>query len=82
MNWREQAACRGMGASMFVLDKREQADVAKAKAVCARCPVTSECEGEAMNGFVLFGERLPALGVWGGTSGKERIQLKRLRRTA
>lgn len=52
--WAEHAACRGMGADIFhpaiargVHARRSQA-VRAAKAICATCPVTTECLADAM----------------------------------
>ena len=43
----------------------------KAKAVCARCPVSSECLDLAL----ALGRRLD--GIWGGTTPAERVQILR-----
>lgn len=82
MGWREQAACRGMGADMFVLDKGDARDVAKAKAVCARCEVTEECYEEAETPVYIGGVHAPTLGVWAGMSGKDRRNLRLRRESA
>lgn len=82
MGWREQAACRGMGAEMFVLDKGDSSDVAKAKAVCATCGVQQECYEEAETPVYIGGVLAPTLGVWAGMSGKDRRNLRIARESA
>lgn len=68
--WREQAACRGMPTGLFYPPPGMPATVALA--VCARCPVRRACEEHALDA----GEEL---GVWGGRTQEERVQLNRYR---
>ncbi len=68
--WQLQAACRGTDGSLFFPPDREQEKarsrrIAKAKAVCVRCPVMAQCRSYAMT----VGE---PFGVWGGLSEDER----------
>ena len=71
-DWRAQAACIGTNPELFfpvaeagpVLD----AQVAAAKAVCARCPVRAECLTEAL-------ARIPH-GIAGGLTEDERRTLR------
>lgn len=65
--WHRQAACRGMGPDPFFPMPGESTE--RARAVCETCPVTAECLDEAL-------ER-PAVGVWGGTTGRGRRVLRR-----
>jgi WhiB family transcriptional regulator, redox-sensing transcriptional regulator len=66
--WHAKAACRGVGGDMFFPDSSD--DPRKAIAICAGCPVKSECLSYALAD--------PSLkGVWGGTSGRERSRLRR-----
>lgn len=75
-NWRTHAACAGAPyAVMFPTvtagpnTRRRLAEAAApAKALCARCPVTAECETE----WNAIGQ--PAEGVWFGTTSSERGQ--------
>ena len=60
--WRTAAACTGLGPNLFY-DPTPQA-VARAKAVCAGCPVRCACVASAVAG----GEH----GVWGGLTANER----------
>lgn len=67
MTWRDRAACAGMDVRVFYT-----LQPAKAKAICARCPVRAECLAVAM-----FFERdaLRRHGVWGGLTPGERERL-------
>jgi WhiB family transcriptional regulator, redox-sensing transcriptional regulator len=74
--WRDRAACLGVDPELFfpVGDPESGpvvAQVAEAKAVCARCPVVGECLSFAL---VEISE-----GVAGGLSAQERVQLRRSR---
>lgn len=71
MDWRYYAVCRDEDPDLFfpVSEVGPAADqVQQAKAVCARCPVRSECLTNAI------AEGLP-FGVFGGTSESERRRL-------
>lgn len=78
MDWREQAACRHVEADTFFPltgkgpDSRQ---IARAKAVCAACPVTLRCAAWAL-------ETAQPYGVWGGMDEGERRRLLRERRRA
>ena len=72
-SWRDDAACRDTDPDLFfpvgttglAVDQ-----IASAKAVCAACPVRSECLD-----FALLTNQ--DSGVWGGTSEDERRKLRR-----
>ena len=68
--WEDQAACRGKDPTIFFAERGENGAVAAAKAICATCPVRSECL-EAH-----IGERF---GTWGGLSQLE-LRAERRRR--
>lgn len=71
--WRESAACRSEDPELFFPLSSEGAGTAqaeRAKAVCARCPVVSQCAAAAMT----VGE---AHGIWGGMDERERRHLSR-----
>ena len=68
-NWHERAACRGATDLMFP-GRGDCAGFARAKALCASCPVAEPCLAFAME----FEE---TEGVWGGTSGNERRALRK-----
>ncbi|GEM_PF-202683 len=79
--WRHEAACRGEDSSLFFapnyFEKRgeKEAREAKAKAICARCPVREPCLEYALR------IREPH-GIWGGLNEFERRQLIRTRALA
>lgn len=67
-SWQTRAACRGSGPSNYVTDRGTSTDAARA--TCARCEVRTDC--------LAFALADPSLeGVWGGTSDRERRQLRR-----
>ena len=61
--WRQRAACRDHPTWMFFPSRGDTATTAKAKAICARCPVSTECAAS------FSGERF---GVFAGLSAGER----------
>ena len=73
-SWRLQAACRDIDSAVFFPADGERhpersAREARAKAICARCPVIRECATYALGA----GERY---GVWGGLSEQERAAVR------
>jgi len=71
--WMAAARCRNVDPDLFFPTKGGPDVTAHAKAVCAQCPVRTECLEYAVEN----GERY---GVWGGLSPKERRPLVRERR--
>lgn len=69
-SWRVDAACRGFDAYAFFPDEGDAAGIARAKAVCAGCPVADECLAYAV-------ETNQTEGVWGGATKQERRRLRR-----
>lgn len=72
-DWQLEAACAGLSTSVFFeADNERGASFRKreheAKAICAHCPVISECLREAL-------ARNEAHGVWGGLNTDERMRL-------
>lgn len=65
---RQDRSCLGTDPEMFVSDNL--GDQNYAKSVCALCPVRSECLLYAM-------ERPSLVGVWGGTSSRDRGRMRR-----
>jgi WhiB family redox-sensing transcriptional regulator len=66
-DWVQRAACRGSGFGPYF--PQGGASAGPAKAVCARCPVRTECLAFAL-------EHPQLQGVWGGTSDAERRELR------
>ncbi len=77
-DWRRDAACRGEDAGLFFapayFEKRHEkaAREARAKAICARCPVLDVCREYALR-------VRESHGVWGGLNEAERRGLLRRR---
>ena len=68
-DWAMLAACReGNPDELFVAGAEQH----KAKVVCQRCPVRTECLADALDNRVEFG-------VWGGMTERERRALLRRR---
>ena len=59
MTWQEHAACRGHDPELFWPDSRRDARVATALAICATCPVKTECFDHAL-------KHGGHDGIWGG----------------
>jgi WhiB family transcriptional regulator, redox-sensing transcriptional regulator len=76
MNWMINALCRDAADPELwfpVTETGPGADqVARAKAECARCPVTGECLSFALAAGLDYG-------VFGGTSATERREMSRVR---
>ena len=70
MSWRDDAACRGLDPRLF-LPSRGQ-DERPAKAVCAACTVREPCLEFALTSRW-------NLGIWGGTSERQRREIRRMR---
>jgi WhiB family transcriptional regulator, redox-sensing transcriptional regulator len=73
-SWRLRAACRTVDSAVFFSPDGErgparQVREARAKAICAGCPVIRECAISALTA----GERY---GVWGGLSEQDRAALR------
>lgn len=74
VSWRDKAACLGTDSNLFFLDNDGRAKVVakRAKAICARCPVQTECFDYAI-------ETRQPYGIWGGVTKRQR---RRFRETA
>jgi WhiB family redox-sensing transcriptional regulator len=75
MDWRHRASCDGENPELFFpvgTDGPALLQIANAKTVCRRCPVSAECLRWAL-------ERGEDAGVWGGTTEEERRALQRRR---
>jgi WhiB family transcriptional regulator, redox-sensing transcriptional regulator len=71
--WQLDAACAGLDTALFYQADNERGSSVrlrerKAKAICARCPVISNCLKEALKNNEPYG-------VWGGMSADERYRL-------
>lgn len=72
-NWQQHAACRNETVELFITDGGGPS--ARAKQLCARCPVRLHCLRYALADPDL-------VGYWGGTSERERRRLRRAARAA
>lgn len=72
--WVDRAACRGISARVFFIQGRGSNgdDYREARAICARCPVRSECLDLALR-------QHEHQGVWGGLTTHERRAVRRIR---
>jgi len=70
--WREAAACLTESEQVsFFPDKEDLLGIAKAKAICASCPVADDCLTWAI-------ETNQTEGIWGGHTPKERRAIRRV----
>lgn len=69
--WRDLGACRGLDPEVFFPESDEEADVAKN--ICATCDVRVACLEHALSSR-------EKVGVWGGTTERERRRIVRQRR--
>ena len=68
--WRIHAACKGEPTRLWFPERGEP--TARAKRICATCPVQQECLEYSLN--------IPNLvGIWGGKSGSERRELRAIK---
>jgi WhiB family transcriptional regulator, redox-sensing transcriptional regulator len=77
-NWRSSGACRSADPDLFFpISGKGPGDrqVARAKMICARCPVRQECLEFAMSHDQTYG-------IWGGTTVEDRQRDRRRRRRA
>ena len=77
MSWQDRAACAGTTMLLFFgrdgeTQAEREARESEARAVCASCPVRSECLAYALRHSVRYG-------IWGGLNEPER-SLERRRR--
>jgi WhiB family transcriptional regulator, redox-sensing transcriptional regulator len=77
MSWLDRAACKGMSAQLFFGPDGErwqdrEIREAKAKTICAFCPVREQCFDYALRNSIKHG-------IWGGLNGEERTRERRRR---
>ena len=73
MQWMDDALCREIGGELFFIEENPNA-WREAKKVCSLCKVQYECLEYALG--------MDVDGVWGGTTKKERMKLKKVRAAA
>ncbi len=77
MFWQDRAACRGIDSLLFFapdgeLRREREIREAKAKEVCASCPVQAQCLEYALANSIKHG-------IWGGLNEEERARERRRR---
>jgi WhiB family transcriptional regulator, redox-sensing transcriptional regulator len=77
MSWQDRAACAGTDAQLFFgpdgeTGQQREIREAKAKAVCAVCPVRAQCLDCALGTSIKYG-------IWGGLNKEERARERRRR---
>lgn len=77
MSWEARAACAGVDGQVFFAPDGErpperESREAKAKAICARCPVRAQCLDYALSNSIKHG-------IWGGLNQDERVRERRRR---
>jgi WhiB family redox-sensing transcriptional regulator len=65
-DWRALAACKGVDPNVFFPGRGIPLDYARS--FCEKCEVRTECLGENL---------VEKIGVWGGTSDRERRRMRR-----
>lgn len=73
-DWFDRAVCLGLPPDWWFPPKKGPDTTARAKAVCAMCPVSGECLE-----FSMIGGRRYAEGIYGGYTAKERRTMRRRR---
>lgn len=68
MTWVEQAACRGVDPGLFFPGRG--GDLNTPRRLCAGCPVAADCLDYALSGPWGYD------GIWGGTTSRQRRQIK------
>jgi WhiB family transcriptional regulator, redox-sensing transcriptional regulator len=74
-SWRSEANCRGLGFDLFFPEKGDTPTANQARGVCRGCTVQDECLAYALDVRVEGG-------VWGGTSERERDEIRKRERGA
>lgn len=67
-DWRKKASCANLDPAMFIIERGQ--DVQPALNVCKTCPVKDPCLRYAIDNN--------EIGIWGGTTGKQRRKMKSL----
>ena len=78
--WAESALCAQTDPDAWFPDKGQHVAARNAVKICGRCPVRAECLEYALSGADSWGGIVH--GVWGGTTPRERIQIRRKRKEA
>lgn len=76
MDWMKQANCKGVDSNLFFPKRGTESDrfIKQAVAYCNECPVVEQCLEYAL-------DTDQKIGIWGGTSGRQRRMIQRMRKT-
>lgn len=69
-DWQRQAACLNHPEPDLFFPEQGRAKAKRARAICADCPVKTECLEYALDEHIVFG-------IWGGLTRDERATYKR-----
>ena len=72
IDWKEEAACKGMDTNQFLPEKGATQTVIEAKSVCTTCRVQQKCLDYALTNHIMQG-------VWCGKSPSQRKEYLRIR---
>jgi len=78
-SWMGSAACAGHDVDLWFPDTLTDATIAKAVAICDRCPVKERCLAYAL---AHIDNGRDEAGIWGGMTGRERINYRRRQQRA
>ena len=70
-DWQQQAACKGMPTDLFFPESGQMDQLRRALAVCKGCPVKGHC---------LSANLYEKIGIWGGTTARQRRVILRQRK--
>lgn len=73
--WADRALCAQADPDAWFPDRGRRESITLAKRICGHCPVRAECLDYALSGADTW--RGIASGIWGGTTPRERAQLRR-----
>ena len=76
--WAERALCAEADPDAWFPDRGRRESLTFAKRICGHCPVRAECLDYALSGADTWAGI--ASGIWGGTTPRERAQLRRQHR--
>lgn len=79
-SWAERALCAQADPDAWFPDRNSREHITLAKLICARCPVRGQCLEYALSGADTWGGI--AVGIWAGTTPRERDRLRRRRAAA
>jgi WhiB family transcriptional regulator, redox-sensing transcriptional regulator len=78
--WAERALCAGADPDAWFPDRSRRQSLTLAKRICGHCPVRAECLDYALSGADTWAGI--SNGIWGGTTPRDRAQIRRRQRRA